>query len=273
MGNSGVGEYWSCCNDAQSLFIFLYIVYVALALLTWRSFLAKPMRLMAVFLHEYSHATACWLTGGEVKQLEVYENEGGVTRYRGGCRCLIIPAGYVGCAIFAMIFVILSGGRRTSTVAAVGFTVALLISLCYSPNKTMVYLNLAYAIVTITLLIIEWRIYTPILQFAVLFLGVFTGIFAIADIHSDTIVRSVHGSDAYACYMEVCPCCLPRCVGIQWALLAIACQLLGIWIALVEMSQACDDRGWLECLHVEVDWGDWDFDFKRLRDFHFFDNH
>jgi hypothetical protein len=271
------GGYWSCCNDTQTLFILLYIAFVALVLITWKTLLAKPMRLMAVFLHEYSHATACWLTGGDVKQLEVYDNEGGVTRYRGGCRCLIIPAGYVGCAMFAMVFVILSGGRRTATAAAIGFTIALLISLCYSPNRTMVYLNLAYAIVTIGLLVVEWKVYTPILQFAVLFLGVFTGIFAIADIYSDTIVRSVQGSDAYACYLEVCPCCLPRCVGLQWAMLAIVCQLFGIWIALVEMSDDCYNKGWLECLHLEVAWDEWDFDLDFLDfrdwDIKFFHNH
>lgn len=34
-----------------------------------------------------------WLTGGKVELIEVYENEGGVTAYRGGKRLCIIPAG------------------------------------------------------------------------------------------------------------------------------------------------------------------------------------
>ena len=54
------------------------------------------MRLLTTFAHEFGHATACWLTGGSVKKLEVYDNEGGVTAYTGGCRLLVIPAGYVG---------------------------------------------------------------------------------------------------------------------------------------------------------------------------------
>jgi hypothetical protein len=58
-----------------------------------------------VFIHEYSHALACWLTGGNVKAIRVFDNEGGIPMYVGGCRCLIIPAGYVECSFFAMIFV------------------------------------------------------------------------------------------------------------------------------------------------------------------------
>jgi hypothetical protein len=49
MGGSGDnGEAWTCCNDEQTLFILLYIAYAALALITWRTIIAKPMRLIAV---------------------------------------------------------------------------------------------------------------------------------------------------------------------------------------------------------------------------------
>jgi Peptidase M50B-like len=36
----------------------------------------KPMRLLAVFLHEFSHAFLCWITGGKVEAIEVNDNEG-----------------------------------------------------------------------------------------------------------------------------------------------------------------------------------------------------
>ena len=226
------------------------------------------MRLIAVFIHEMSHAIACWVSGGHVHEIKVWDNEGGVTRYIGGCRCLIIPAGYVGCAIWAMIFVILSGGRKTATAAAVGFILSLVTALCCSPNRMLVCLNLAYAILTSAFVWIEWFYYTPILQFLILFYGVSIGMFAIADIYEDTILRSVRQSDAYACSTEVCRCCPPRAVGVQWALLAIALQLFGIWVALVEMSDECEDKGWFQCINLSVEWQggfdlwerNWDFD-------------
>ena len=112
-------------------------------------------------------AIACWLTCGEVRRIEVYENEGGVTTFVGGCRCLIIPAGYVGCGFCAMIFVILSGGRMTAAVACAAFTLSLIIALFYSPNKVLVYLCLAYALLNIAVLCVEFWAYSPILQFLI----------------------------------------------------------------------------------------------------------
>lgn len=44
-----MGEEWTCCNDEQTLFILLYIAYAALAIITWQSIIAKPMRLIAVY--------------------------------------------------------------------------------------------------------------------------------------------------------------------------------------------------------------------------------
>jgi Peptidase M50B-like len=58
-------------------------------------------------------------------------NAGGVTKYRGGCRICIIPAGYTGCAFWAGIFVALSGSRIGATAVAAGISVALLVSLLY----------------------------------------------------------------------------------------------------------------------------------------------
>jgi Peptidase M50B-like len=257
---------WTCCNDKQSLFLLLYIAFGSFSFIFLKSVFTKPLRLLTTFMHEFSHALACWATGGDVKAIQVYNNEGGVTHYAGGWRWAIIPAGYVGASITAMIFVIMSGGRKTATVAAILFVAALVASLCYSPNRTMVYLNLSYALIIVTCLLLEWFVFTPLLQFVILFLGVFAGIAAIADIHSDTVVRTVEGSDAYACYIEVCcRCCPPPCIGLQWIVMAIIFQVFGAWCALVQMSNECEDLGWFQCFHITVDWDltdrwNWNFD-------------
>lgn len=265
-GEDGV-QTWSCCNDSQSLFILLYIAYVALAAITWNTLLTKPIRLISVFIHEWSHAVMCWITGGQVKSIEVYENEGGVTTYWGGCRCLIIPAGYVGCGFCAMIFVILSGGRMTSVAACSIFTVSMLLTLCYSPNELLVRLCMAYSIINCGVLLMEFYVYSPILQFLILYYGVTIGMFAITDIYEDTVMRSVSGSDAHACSTEVWICCAPQFIGFQWAIMAIAFQIIGIWIAIVEMSEECVDLGWFQCLNLSLAFEDmnefgrnWEFD-------------
>ena len=124
-----------------------------------------------------------------------------------------------------------------------------------------------YSIINILVCMIEFYLYSPILQFLILYYGVTIGIFAITDIHEDTVMREVEGSDAHACSNEVCHGCSPRCVGIQWIIVAVLCQLIGIWIAIVEMSEECEELGWFECLDLSVDFDDfnlwernWEFD-------------
>ena len=244
-------------NEAQFAFLFLYLVYIGIILLFHNTFLMYPFRLLTTFLHEMSHAIACWITCGSVHAIQVYDTEGGVTSYVGGCRVLIIPAGYVGAAIWGSLFVMMSGGQKTATGAAGVLVAMLLVSLCFAPNRTMVLLNSSYAIVTSVFIYLEWKVFSPIINFVVLFYGAFVGIHAIFDTYQDTIRRTVLRSDAYACY-EICPCCMPKCVGMQWAACNIILQILGIWIAMVQLSDECQDSGWWECIAGEGQWGgDW----------------
>lgn len=157
-------------NEAQFAFLGLYAIYIAIILFFHDTLLMKPFRLLTTFLHEMSHAIACWITCGDVRAIRVFDNEGGVTSYVGGCRLLIIPAGYVGAAIWGSIFVMLSGGQKTATVAAGMLVGMLLFSLCFAPNRTMVILNLCVAIFTSIFIFLEWRVFSPILNFVVLFM-------------------------------------------------------------------------------------------------------
>ncbi len=248
-------------NDAQAAFVLLYGIYMTLAYLTQGSPLAKPIRLLTTFVHEFSHALACMMTGGSVRQIEVYSNAGGVTRYQGGCRCIIASAGYLGEAIWGFIFVVMSGGRKTATVAAGGLILALLISLCYAPNKTMVWIAVLYSIFTFGCIFIEWFVFTPILNYVVLYFGVFFSYIAVSDIFDHTVVGSRPGSDAYALYEESMRCCLPRCVGFQWFIVAVLLQIGGFVLGYMLLSAECEGGGWIECIfHTKVDFGDWNFD-------------
>lgn len=120
-----------CCQTQEIIFICFYAGYAVVAVIFGKIGLLKPVRLLSVFAHEFSHASACWMTGGSVKKIEVYDNEGGVTGYTGGCRCIVIPAGYVGAAFWGGAFVALSGNRIGATVVACVITAALLFSLWY----------------------------------------------------------------------------------------------------------------------------------------------
>lgn len=223
-----------CCGNEEIIFLSCYAGYVILFFLFQSTIVLKPMRLLAVFLHEFGHASACWVTGGSVKKIEVYQNEGGVTGYTGGCRCLVIPAGYVGCALVGGLIVAFSGSRIGSTIVAASLSASLLVSLCYKPNGTVMALSLGFASLLLACIFIEWFVFDPLLEFVTLFFGVFIGYYAVFDIYDDLVKRTAEGSDAVACH-EAYPCCFPRCVGAQFWIVAFVFQGLGLYLALVWM--------------------------------------
>lgn len=223
-----------CCGTAEIVFLVFYAGYVVLFILINSWTIMKPMRLFAVFVHEFGHASACWLTGGKVKKIEVYDNEGGITGYSGGWRCIVIPAGYVGAAFWGGAFVALSGSRIGATIIASLVLAALLVSLFHQPNKNVVLISLGFGVILISCIAIEWAWFHPFLEYVTLFLGVFLGIYSVVDIYDDLVTRTAEGSDAVACH-QMWPCCLPRCVGVQFWLIAFSFQVLGLYFALVSL--------------------------------------
>ena len=187
----------SCCNEEQTAFGILYLVYLTLALVALDSILVKPMRLMATLVRDMSLAIMCWLSCGRVHNNEVRDS-----KFRGGFKYLITMASYLGEAFWGMMFTIMSGGRRTATWAAGGLCVALISALFYIPNRKRMILNICYCILIVTLIAIEWFIFTPILAYAVLFFGVFLSTYALADIYGVAIQPLRVGSDAYVLHEE-----------------------------------------------------------------------
>lgn len=196
---------------------------------------------------------------GEVREIEVYSNAGGVTRYVGGCRCIISSAGYLGESFWGMIAVILSGGRKTSTVAAGGLIFAFSISLCHRPNWTLIMLTIFYILLLSVFISLEWFIFSPLLPFVILYFGVYLGYFAITDIADHLLLQSTVDSDAYHLYIESGKCCPPRCIGFWWLVNAILMQTLGALVAIMQLSDECKDNSWMECifnthLDFDIDW-------------------
>lgn len=224
-----------CCGDEEVIFISLMCGYILANFFLWNSLLLKPMKLIAVFVHEFSHATACWITGGKVSSIEVINNEGGVTKYEGGKRCIIIPAGYLGCAFWGMLLVVLSGERLASLISACIFIFSLVISIFFSPNRMMKWMCVGFIVLTVAFIVMDRLLFHPLLQFLTLFYGTFIGCFSIYDIYDDLNTRTVERSDAHACH-DLVPCCIPRYVGLQFVVVALAFQTVGLYLALVWMT-------------------------------------
>ena len=85
---------------------------VGLVAIAWNvpalSFALYPLRLFVTFVHESGHGLATIATGGTFHRLVVHGDGSGFATTSGGARALILPAGYVGTALFGAILFLLT---------------------------------------------------------------------------------------------------------------------------------------------------------------------
>lgn len=90
--------------------------------------LAYPFRLLLTIVHELSHGVAAMVTGGRFGRFVVFPDGSGLAYTAGGWRALVIPAGYLGAALFGAAMIVagrtLRGGR--AALITVGAVVGLL---------------------------------------------------------------------------------------------------------------------------------------------------
>lgn len=104
----------------------------------------------------------------------------------------------------------------------------------YKPNCLVVGISLGFTAINLLIILLEWFVFSPLVEYFALFYGVFIGFYSVRDIYDDLITRTAEGSDAVACH-EAIPCCHPRCVGVQFWIVAFTFQVLGLYMALVWM--------------------------------------
>ncbi len=136
-------------------------VAVVASLVAWQlpglHWLIYPFRLFVTFVHELSHGLAALLTGGQFIQFTVSTDTSGLAYSSGGWRWLIIPAGYLGAALFGGVLLYLtnhisSSGRRA---LAIGLGLALLaVTLLFARNWTAFIFG---ALAGLALLALGWR--------------------------------------------------------------------------------------------------------------------
>jgi hypothetical protein len=107
-----------------------------LAVIPWLGPINYSLRLLMTTVHELGHGLAAILTGGDFVRFVVYPDGSGVAHTGGGWRFVIIPAGYLGAALFGAILITLGRNQRQSRVALITIgSILFLLSLLYGiPN-------------------------------------------------------------------------------------------------------------------------------------------
>ncbi len=188
------------------------------ALVLWDTVVAYPFRVFVVFLHEISHGLAAVLTGGRIVSIGLSIDEGGVCVTRGGWRFVVLSAGYLGSLLFGALFLLLGGRRRRApgVIALIGlFT--LVVTLLYVRS----WFGFLYGLAAAAVFLVAARLQPAVSEMLLAAVGVMSCLYAVWDIASDVLLRSVPISDAAALAN------LTGIPGIIWGLLWV---LASVWV-------------------------------------------
>lgn len=188
------------------------------------SFLLYPLRLFVTFVHESAHGLAALITGGRFENFVIFANGSGVATTAGGSRELILPAGYLGAALFgAVLFYIANTVPFPRTIALVLGILVGVITILYTPLLSTAFLvGIGFAAVLIAL----WRWADRGINLLVLnVLAMITGLNAVLDlltlVNNSQIGIGAVRNDAAAFSAQVAPIVPPVIWALLWAALAV----------------------------------------------------
>lgn len=228
-------------NPTHDQWITIYVIigyFVGIVILWNIPYLEKlllPFKIITVAFHEFSHALTGCCTGAKIKGIKVNPDEGGVTHMTGGIQCCVLPAGYLGSALFGAICIFCGFDVLASKVMGVIIGVCLLFVLFYARNLLTGIMCLIFIAV---MAVLFWYENGRWLIFFVTFMGVMSSLYSVLDIIDDLIKRKVNESDASKFSQLCCGGCIsPRIWGAIWFLISIVFIIGAILLALIAFGQ------------------------------------
>ncbi len=204
--------------------LLLPALLAVLAYAFWNTVLVYPLKVFVVFLHEVSHGLAAVATGGRIVRIELSPQEGGLCLTQGGSRFLTLSAGYLGSLLWGAAFLILGFRSRAQR------GIVLLLGI-FVLSVTLLYVRTIFGFgyglaAGAALVAVAWFLPPAASAFVLRLVGVVSCLYAVWDIASDLLLRSVPGSDANALAQ------LTHVPGVVWGLLWIGVAAAGSLAAL-----------------------------------------
>lgn len=205
-----------------------------------------PVRLFVTFVHEAGHALAALLTGGQVQSFTVSPDGSGYAVTAGGNISLILPAGYLGAALFGALLFLLSSRapsmtRALSLLLGIGFIAltALFARPDANGNLTALIVGVGYGA---ALAILGWTAPQGINVFLLNTLAILTGLNAVFDlvylVTNPDIGNVGVVNDAAAFSQKVAPLLPPSVVALLWAAIAIGMMGAAMYFGLLKPAHS-----------------------------------
>jgi len=205
-------------------------------------FILYPFRLFVTFVHEAGHGLAALLTGGHFHGFEVYGNGAGQAITAGGSRALILPAGYLGAALFgAVLFYLVNTLPYPRTISRILGIVLIVFSLLFSRFISAQFVisiaPLAGMLSGLALFLLGSRASRDANILVLNILAMLTGLNAVMDLvqlvqYSDIGMGQLR-NDAAAFSAEITPLIPAAVWAFVWALLAVLMLGVSVWFSVI----------------------------------------
>ena len=202
-----------------------------------------PFHLFVTYVHEAGHGTMALLTGGHFLGFEIFADGSGQALTAGGSRLLILPAGYLGAALFGAVLFYLTNTGRYSRSISIALGIGLLIfSIIFGRfSITAFVVGAAFAAV---LIVIGWKASRDINILVLNILAILTALNAVLDlfflVNNSTAALGDVRNDAAAFSAGVFPLIPGAVWALLWALLAITMLGLAIWFSVIHPMRRRD---------------------------------
>ncbi len=205
-------------------------------------FILYPFRLFVTYVHEAGHGLAALITGGRFLGFEVYGNGAGQAITSGGWRALILPAGYLGAALFgAVLFYIVNTVPYPRTISRIlgvlliGF--AVLFSRFISAQFVVSIAPFVGVISGLALFLLGARANRDANILVLNVLAMLTALNAVMDLvqlvqYSDIGIGQVR-NDAAAFSAEITPLIPAAIWALLWALAAVLMLGVSVWYSVI----------------------------------------
>ena len=208
------------------------------------SLLLMPFRLFVTLIHEIGHGLAAVLTGGHWLSLTVNADGSGVAMTSGGVRALILPAGYLGAALFgAVLFYVANRIPYPRIICAALGVCVIAVSILYGGIFSIA--TIFGVVVGFALFAIGLRGAEHLALLTLNLLAILTGLNAVLDLTSlvGFAGMSMGGlrNDALAFHQEIAPLIPAPVIALVWALMAIALVAFAVYQSVLRSWRSRDD--------------------------------
>jgi hypothetical protein len=173
--------------------IYITLGISIFSLILWDSSIIYPIKIFVVLLHEISHAIAAIVSGGSVESISLDLNLAGNTVTKGGNQILIALSGYLGSLIFGLLIFVSAGSKNirkwTTTILAIIF---LLVAVNFLQGGLNIFLTL---IIALLFYFLPRFANENLLKFFLLFIGLTSCFYIIADIKQDLLTTTLRETD------------------------------------------------------------------------------